>query len=382
MTLDTLTLAKELIACQSVTPHQAGSLEVLENHLSAMGFRVWRETFEEPNSIPTENLYARLGDVEPNLCFAGHVDVVPPGDDAAWASLPFQPEVRDGVLYGRGAEDMKGAIACFVAAVSEYVAAHGTPENGSISFLITADEEGPATNGTRKMLGWLKERGEHVDACIVGEPTNPTTLGEMIKIGRRGSITFDLKVHGKQGHVAYPERADNPIPRLVHMLHLLTTTELDEGTEHFPPSNLEVTTIDVGNATVNMIPALAHAKFNIRFNDIHTARSLRAWVRDLCNIVGGDYTLTDRLTGEAFLTRHDPLIDLLVNAVRDVTGKKPELSTTGGTSDARFIKDICPVIEFGTTGATAHMVDECVKVETLEQLTKVYLKAIEGWFKS
>ena len=404
-------LAQALIRCPSVTPKTAGVFDVIEEFLVPLGFVAQRHTFHEEGFDPVENLYLRYGTQAPNFCFAGHTDVVPPGDEAAWNVPPFAAEIRGGELYGRGAEDMKGAIAAFMVAVREYLmsldeslrSADGTREprasatrggvggamrphraegtfKGSVSLLITQDEEGIAVNGTRKMLEWLKARGEVINACLVGEPTNPEVLGEMVKIGRRGSISFTLTVRGTQGHVAYPERADNPIPRLVKMLNALTHTPLDHGTEYFPPSHLEVTSVDVGNPTVNVIPASASAKFNVRFNDLHTGHSVENWVRELCKKFGA-FELTHRLTGEAFHTdKHTRLADILVAAISEVTGKIPVLSTTGGTSDARFIKDYCPVVEFGTTGRTAHMVDERVEVKTLEGLVMIYRKTLERFF--
>ncbi|MFN8973064.1 MAG: succinyl-diaminopimelate desuccinylase [Alphaproteobacteria bacterium] len=403
-------LAQALIRCPSVTPKTAGVFEVIEEFLVPLGFVAQRHTFHEEGFDPVENLYLRYGTSAPNFCFAGHTDVVPPGDEAAWSVPPFAAEIRNGELYGRGAEDMKGAIAAFMMAVREYLmslrdgggikdAAHtpslrsargsasglcGEPIDGSlqgsVSLLITQDEEGIAVNGTRKMLEWLKARGEVIDVCLVGEPTNPEILGEMVKIGRRGSISFTLSVRGRQGHVAYPERADNPIPRLVKMLDALTHTQMDNGTEYFPPSHLEVTSVDVGNPTVNVIPASASAKFNVRFNDLHTGHGVEQWVRGICGKFGA-FELKHRLTGEAFHTdKHTRLADILVAAVLEVTGKTPVLSTTGGTSDARFIKDYCPVIEFGTTGRTAHMVDERVEIKTLEGLVAIYRKTLERFF--
>lgn len=375
-------LAFKLMRCPSVTPDSAGVMDVLEAMLTPLGFAVHRVTFSEPGEQDVENMYARWGTAAPNLCFAGHTDVVPAGDVAQWISPPFEPEVRDGVLYGRGAEDMKGAIAAFVAAVSQVVRDEGRGargENGSISLLITNDEEGIAVNGTKKMLGWLQERGEVIDACLVGEPTNPSVLGEMMKVGRRGSIVCDLFVRGKQGHIAYPERADNPVTRMVHILHEMKTYRLDNGTEFFPPSNLEITSVDVANPTTNLIPAQAHARFNIRFNNTHTGKELEAWLHTVCAKYAPDYELRTRISGEAFLTRDETLIECLSDAVKQVTGRVPEQSTTGGTSDARFIKDVCPVVEFGTTGHTAHAVNECVSVETLEGLAEVYERFIGNY---
>lgn len=378
---DPLPLAQALIRCPSVTPEDHGALGVLEDALGALGFTCHRLTFEEPGTAPVHNLYARLGTERPNLCFAGHTDVVPVGD--GWTVDPFGAEVRDGVLYGRGAADMKGAIAAFTAAVARRLA-DGGPVLGSLSFLITGDEEGPAVNGTRKVLGWLKERGEDLDACVVGEPTNPRVLGEMVKIGRRGSLTGRLTAWGTQGHVAYPHLADNPIPRLMAMLQALIAEPLDEGTEHFQPSSLQITTIDVGNTATNVIPGAAHATFNIRFNDRHTAKSLMQWIRATCDAAcGGDsglYDLSFQVSGEAFLTPPGRLSDLIVGAVAAETGHTPELSTSGGTSDARFIKDACPVAEFGMVGQSMHKTDEYCRLDDLETLTRIYRRIIDGFF--
>ncbi|MES2984957.1 MAG: succinyl-diaminopimelate desuccinylase [Pseudomonadota bacterium] len=373
--MSVVALATALMRCPSVTPTTAGVFDVIEAFLTPLGFVATRVTFEDENTPPVENLYLRRGTAAPNFCFAGHTDVVPAGDESAWRVPPFAPQVIDGELYGRGAEDMKGAIAAFMIAVRELGDAHA----GSISMLITQDEEGVAINGTRKMLEFLAARGEKIDACIVGEPTNPNVLGEMAKIGRRGSISFRLNVTGKQGHAAYPALADNPVTRIVNMLHALKAEPLDAGTEFFPPSNLEVTTIDVGNPTVNMIPAVATAQFNVRFNDQYTGAAVDAWVRARLAPFGS-YALTSRLTGEAFLTRDEALAAIVVDSVQAVTGMRPSLSTTGGTSDARFIKDYCPVIEFGTTGRTSHMVDERVEVATLEGLAKIYEQMLSRFF--
>jgi succinyl-diaminopimelate desuccinylase len=370
-------LAKALIACPSVTPRTVGVFNVLEDYLRPLGFTAQRMVFKEEGFEPVENIYLRLGTGSPNFCFAGHTDVVPPGDEAQWSVPPFEPRVEGAELIGRGAEDMKGAIAAFMVAVKQFVA---QPFAGSISFLITQDEEGDAVNGTRKMLGWLKEQGEVIDHCIVGEPTNPDYLGEMVKIGRRGSISFRLTVKGKQGHAAYPERADNPITRLVNMLHALKSTKLDDGTEHFPPSNLEITSVDVGNPTSNIIPASASARFNVRFNNLHSSQSIAEWVRARCAPFGEPEMLSYHVTGEAFLNKDAWFEQLMVGAVQEVTGHTPKLSTTGGTSDARYIKDVCPVIEFGTTGRTAHMIDERVEVTTLEGLAKVYEAVLRRYF--
>ena len=375
-----LGLAQALIRCPSVTPADEGALDVLQQALGSLGFRCTRLPFSEPGTPDIDNLYARLGEGGRNFCFAGHSDVVPVGDRARWTVDPFGATVNGDVLYGRGAADMKGAIAAFVAAAARFKASRGGALPGSISLLITGDEEGPSINGTRKMLSALAAKGETLDACLVGEPTNPTRLGEMIKIGRRGSLSGWLRVTGTQGHTAYPHLADNPIPRLVRMLSALTESKLDDGTTHFQPSNVQVTSVDVGNSATNVIPAEARAAFNIRFNDRHTGKSLEAWLRRAFDAVGGAYELTLQVSGEAFLTPPGPLSSLIARASKAVTGLEPELSTTGGTSDARFIKDFCPVAEFGLVGQSMHKVDERVSLADLEALTRIYLGVIEGYF--
>jgi len=375
-----LELARALIRCESVTPADGGALDTLQAALESLGFRCWRLPFSEPGTPDVDNLYARLGEGAPNFCFAGHTDVVPVGDADAWTQPPFAAEVVDGRLQGRGAADMKGAIAAFVAGTARYLEASGSAPSGSISLLITGDEEGPSINGTRKVLGWMAENGETLDACIVGEPTNPEALGDMVKIGRRGSLNAKLTVSGTQGHAAYPHLADNPVPRLIAMLHWISTAILDEGTDHFQPSNIEVTSVDVGNPATNVIPAEARALFNIRFNDLHTSDSLINWLREGLDTVGGDYTLSTHVTGEAFLTPPGPFSEMIVESVRDATGRTPELSTTGGTSDARFIKDYCPVAEFGLAGKTMHKVDEGVPVSDLEALAEIYRGILARYF--
>jgi len=386
--LDPIALAQALIRRPSVTPVDAGALDVLRGALEGLGFECHVLTFSQAGTDDVTNLYARLGEGGPNLCFAGHTDVVPTGEQANWTHEPFAGEVIDGALFGRGAADMKSAIAAFVTAVARFCAVHGTPEAwprpGSISLLITGDEEGPAINGTRKVLEWLAKRGEQLDACIVGEPTNPAALGDMIKIGRRGSLNATLTVRGTQGHTAYPHLADNPVHRLIDMLQALVRQPLDEGTEHFQPSTLQISTIDVGNPASNVIPASVTAKFNIRFNDRHTSQSLIAWLGETFTAVLGDssarYELDVHVTGESFLTPPGPLSDLLVAAIAQVTGRTPELSTTGGTSDARFIKDYCPVAEFGLVGRTMHQVDENVACADIETLCEIYRVALEKYF--
>ncbi|WP_142849096.1 succinyl-diaminopimelate desuccinylase [Telmatospirillum sp. J64-1] len=365
---DPLDLARALIRCPSVTPEDGGALDVLEASLTRLGFTCHRLDFSQEGTPDVRNLYARLGEDGPNFCFAGHTDVVPVGQ--GWTTDPFAGEVIDGHLYGRGAADMKGAIAAFVAALARHLET-GRPI-GSVSLLITGDEEGPAINGTKKMLQWLEERGERIDLCVVGEPTNPRRLGEMMKIGRRGSLNGRLTVYGSQGHVAYPHLADNPIPRLIAMLTALTAEPLDQGTAHFQPSTLTLTTVDVGNPATNVIPAQAHAGFNIRFNDLHSGASLEDWLRQKLETVGGDYELKVSVSGEAFLTPPGPLSDAVARAVQAVLGVSPEPSTSGGTSDARFIKDYCPVVEFGLVGQTMHKADERVAVADLEALAEIY----------
>lgn len=379
MTLDPIALTQELIACPSVTPKNAGVLEVLEKHLVSLGFKIWRQSFGEGDEA-VENLYARIGNAAPNFCYAGHLDVVPVGDESAWTTPPFEGVIKDDTLYGRGAEDMKGAIACFVAALSRFLKAQAE-FNGSLSLLITLDEEGPGIYGTKAMLPWLKEQGELIDICLVGEPTNPQILGEMAKIGRRGSMNCELVVKGKQGHAAYPHLADNPVHRLVNILHRFRSEAIDEGTEYFQPSNLEVSSIDVANSAFNVIPAHAKARFNIRFNDAKPIGEIQQWLRAICEDGANDYNLQMTVTGEAFHTEPNRLTEILKLVSDEVTGQALEFSTTGGTSDARFIKDYCPVMEFGTTGRTAHHVDENVSVQTLHQLTDIYEQTISRYFE-
>lgn len=375
---DPLPLAQALIRRPSVTPADEGALDVLAEALGRLGFVCHDLSFGAEEGRPAiRNLYARLGEAAPNFCFAGHTDVVPPG--GGWSLDPFAGELRDGRLFGRGAADMKGAIACWVAAVARFVEETGAVP-GSISLLITGDEEGPAVDGTKRVLQWLAERGETLDSCLVGEPTNPGRLGEMIKIGRRGSLNGRLVVRGTQGHTAYPHLADNPIHRLLPMLRAITERPLDEGSEHFQPSTVQITTIDVGNPATNVIPAEACAGFNIRFNDLHTGMTLEQWLRRSFDAVGGDYELTVEVSGESFLTPPGPLTEAIAGAVREVLGVEPELSTSGGTSDARFIKDHCPVAEFGLVGQTMHKADECVAAEDLEALTRVYHAVLKRWF--
>jgi succinyl-diaminopimelate desuccinylase len=372
--IDPIALAQALIRRPSVTPADAGAMDVLQRVLEGLGFSCQRLRFGE-----IENLYARRGTARPNLCFAGHTDVVPVGDDAAWSQGPFEAEITDDVLYGRGAVDMKSAIAAFVAAVS----ASPTPP-GSISFLITGDEEGVAEDGTVKVVETLAAEGEIIDHCVVGEPTSAAVFGDMVKIGRRGSINAWLTVEGQQGHVAYPQRAANPIPVLVDLLSRLQARVLDDGYTGFQPSNLEVTTVDVGNAATNVIPATARARVNIRFNPAHRGADLAAWIEAEAAKAGDGFSgrveVLCKISGEAFLTEPGPFTEVIAQAVAEVTGQVPELSTSGGTSDARFIRSLCPVVEFGLVGATMHAVDERVPVREVRDLTRAYEALIRRYF--
>jgi succinyl-diaminopimelate desuccinylase len=385
MPADPVAVARDLIRCRSVTPHEGGALAYLHDVLAKAGFTVHRTTFAEPGSAPVENLYARIGSKKPNLMFAGHTDVVPPGDEAAWHHPPFAGEVADDKLYGRGAVDMKGGIACFVAAALDHLAAHGgQPKSGSISLLITGDEEGVAVNGTVKLLQWAAERGETFDHCVLGEPSNVGVVGDTIKAGRRGSLNGTLLVNGRQGHVAYPDRADNPIRGLVTLVAALQAAPLDDGSELFDPSHLEFTSVDVGNETVNLIPGQARARFNIRYNDRHSPAGLKALVerRAVDAAAGRIHHAFEWQPSNAtvFVTQPGPFTDLAIAAIAEVTGKKPKLSTSGGTSDARFIKDYCPVLEFGLVGQTMHQVDESVPVSDLVTLTAIYRRIIDKYF--
>jgi len=379
--IDALDLARALIRCPSVTPRDEGALDTLEAALRPLGFDCRRMRFQAPDTAPVDNLYARIGTAGPNFCFAGHTDVVPPGDIAGWTVDPFAAEVRDGRLWGRGASDMKAAVACFAAAAAGFLASHGDRmPGGSISLLITGDEEGPGINGTQAALRALAADGERLDACLVGEPTNPTALGEMIKIGRRGSLNATITVDGVQGHSAYPHLARNPIPPLVRMLAAIDATPLDDGSAHFQPSTVAFTSVDVGNPATNVIPGRARARLNVRFNDRHRGRDVVDWLHARCAETGSPYALEAEISGEPFLCPPGALVDVVADAVRRTTGREPELSTTGGTSDARFIRDVCPVCEFGMPGETAHKVDENVRVADVELLTRVYAAVLDGWF--
>ena len=383
---DALSIARDLIRCPSVTPADAGALGVLESLLKQAGFEVHRITFGEPGTTDIDNLYARIGDQAPHITFAGHTDVVPAGDQSAWTHGAFTGDVKDGHLYGRGAVDMKGGIACSVAAVLDYIG--GKPKEsvkGSISFLITGDEEDVSVNGTIKLLQWAAARGERFDHCVLGEPSNVEMLGDCIKVGRRGSQSGTLYVEGKQGHVAYPHRASNPVPDISRLITALSDEPLDHGSAQFQASNLEFTSVDVGNTASNVIPAQARAKFNIRYNDCHSRESLRALVEARLASAAGNRIrariVWEPSNSDVFVIKPGPFTELAVAAIEEVTGRKPELSTSGGTSDARFIAKYCPVIEFGLVGQTMHQVDERTPVEDLEKLTQIYRGILDRYFK-
>jgi succinyl-diaminopimelate desuccinylase len=375
--IDPVALTRDLIRRPSVTPADEGAMDVLERALTGLGFHCRRMKFED-----IENLYARRGTASPNLCFAGHTDVVPTGSTEAWSSAPFEAEVKDGILYGRGAVDMKGGIAAWVAAVSQVLAEGEVP--GSLSFLITGDEEGPALHGTKRVVQALMAEGEVIDACVVGEPSSQHLLGDMIKIGRRGSLNTWITVHGKQGHVAYPDRAANPVPVLARLVARLADHRLDDGYEAFQPSNLELTTLDVGNAATNLIPAEARGRLNIRFNPNHTGESLMAWLNAEAGKAQAESGLRIELehlhSGDAFLTQTGPFVTAVQDAVEASTGRRPEASTTGGTSDARFIRAMCPVLELGLVGQTMHQIDERAPVAEIEALAEVYRAVIGRYF--
>jgi succinyl-diaminopimelate desuccinylase len=385
---DAVSIARDLIRCPSVTPADAGALGVLESLLKAAGFEVHRVTFSEPGAADIDNLYARIGKQAPHISFAGHTDVVPPGDETAWSHGAFSGEVKGGFLYGRGAVDMKGGIACSVAAVLAHLAAHGgNPRDdgkGSISFLITGDEEDVSVNGTVKLLQWVAARGEKFDHCVLGEPSNVEVLGDCIKVGRRGSQSGTLYVDGVQGHVAYPHRAANPVPDISRLIVALSEEPLDHGSAQFQASNLEFTSVDVGNPASNVIPGQARAKFNIRFNDHHTQETLRKLLEERLAKACGN-RIRARIVWEpsnsnVFVTKPGPFTDLAVAAIEEVTGRKPELSTSGGTSDARFISSYCAVIEFGLVGQTMHQIDERTPVSDLEKLTRIYRGVLDRYF--
>jgi succinyl-diaminopimelate desuccinylase len=383
MPADPVAIARDLVRCRSVTPEEGGALSFLQGLLAQAGFDVHRAVFAEPGTAPVDNLYARIGLARPNLLFAGHTDVVPAGNEASWSHPPFAGEVAGDTLYGRGAVDMKGGIACFVAAALDYLDAKGGKPKGSISLLITGDEESVAVNGTIKLLKWAADRGEKFDNCILGEPSNVEVLGDTIKAGRRGSLNGTLIVTGRQGHVAYPERADNPI-RGLNVLIAALQTPLDAGSEHFSPSNLEFTSVDVGNPTVNLIPGEARARFNIRYNDRHSQAALKTLIEQRAQAAAAgrvNFVIEwQPSNADVFVAKPGPFTALAITAIAEVTGRTPKLSTSGGTSDARFIKDYCPVLEFGLVGQTMHAVDERAPVADLITLTAIYRRMIERYF--
>lgn len=384
MPSNAVSITQDLIRCPSVTPVEGGALATLEKLLGDAGFAVSRVTFRDEDTADVENLFATIGSGKPHFVFAGHTDVVPAGAASDWSQGPFDGNIKDGVLYGRGAVDMKGGVAAFAAAALDFVEEFNAGFGGTISFLITGDEEGPAVNGTVKLLEWAAGQGHTFDACIVGEPTNPEKLGDAIKVGRRGSLSGIVTVSGIQGHAAYPHLADNPIPGLTRLLAALDVLELDLGNERFQPSNLEIVNLDVGNSAFNVIPARAEARFNIRFNDEWSLESLKSKILETLQAVNlGDLELDvafKRDASESFLTKDDKLIETLGSAVKAETGRSPELSTGGGTSDARFIKNYCPVVEFGLVGQTMHKVDECVSIEDLDRLATIYKRFLVSYF--
>jgi succinyl-diaminopimelate desuccinylase len=382
--INELQLAKELIKFPTVTPIDAGIMKFLEKKLKTLGFKTKILEFKEKNSKPVKNLYARLGNKGPNFCYAGHLDVVPAGNLKDWTVNPFKPSIKKGYLIGRGANDMKSSIAAFVSAVSNFVG-NKRKFNGSISLLITGDEEGVAINGTKKVVDYLRKKKEKIDFCLVGEPTNPNKLGEMIKIGRRGSMTGRLSIIGVQGHVAYPQRANNPSTALVQILKELKEIKFDNGTKDFQPTNLEITKINIDNSADNVIPGLANAKFNIRFNNKHTSSSIKkkidTIIKKISNRNKSKYKINYNVSGEAFLTKPNNTTFMIRDIIKKITKIKPQLSTTGGTSDARFIRKIAPCLEFGLVGKTMHKVDEAVSLSDLKKLTLIYSNILQNYFK-
>lgn len=386
MTSTALDIAQGLIRCRSVTPDEGGALTYLQDILEGAGFECHRLIFSDEDTPDVDNLFARLGTGAPHLCFAGHTDVVPPGDEADWTHPPFAAEIVDGWLFGRGSADMKGNIACFVESTLAHLNAGKSQLDGSISFLITGDEEGPAVNGTRKVLEWMKENGHNPDHCIVGEPSASEFVGDTVRIGRRGSLSGHVTVTGVQGHTAYPELANNPVPGMLKVLSSFLEEPLDEGTPHFSPSDLQIATIDAGNPATNVIPARLSATFNIRFNANHTAESLMEILGNKTTLAlegtGLEHQISFLPSSPCFVTEPGPLVDLMTEAAKNETGKMPVLSTGGGTSDARFAKDYCPVIEFGLVNKTIHQVDERIEVKDLETLTRLYRDFIERYFSA
>ena len=378
-----LELAKKLIRYPSITPVDAGVMKYLEKVLKSLGFKTKILEFKEKNFKPVKNLYARIGNKGPNFCYAGHLDVVPPGNIKDWTVNPFKPSIKKGHLIGRGANDMKSSIAAFVSATSIFLN-RNEKLNGSISFLITGDEEGDAINGTKKVVDYLKKKNERINFCLVGEPTNPNRLGEMIKIGRRGSLTGKLTIVGVQGHVAYPQRANNPSTTIIKILNELKNIKFDKGTKDFQPSNLEVTKINITNSADNVIPGSAEATFNIRFNNKHSSNSIKKRLNKIFKKISGkrnsNYKIEYRVSGEAFLTKPNNTTFMIQNIIKKITKIKPKLSTTGGTSDLRFIRKLSPGLEFGLVGKTMHKVDEAVSLKDLKKLTKIYSKILDNYF--
>ncbi len=382
--INDLQLAKELIKFPSITPVDAGVMKFLEKKLKKLGFKTKILEFKDKKSKPVKNLYARIGKQAPNFCFAGHLDVVPPGNIKDWTTNPFKPYIKNGYLIGRGANDMKSSVAAFVSAVSTFLIKNKR-HNGSISLLITGDEEGDAINGTKKVVDYLKKKKEIINFCLVGEPTNPNKLGEMIKIGRRGSLTGKFVIDGVQGHVAYPDRANNPSTTIIKILNELKNIKFDKGTKNFQASNLEITDINIGNYTDNVIPRSAQATFNIRFNNKHSSITLKKRINSIlkkvCKNRKSKFKIWYRVSGEAFLTKPDTTTFMIQRVIKEITKIKPKLSTTGGTSDARFIRKICPCLEFGLVGKTMHKIDEAVSVKDLKNLTKIYHKILQNYFR-
>ena len=382
--IDELTLSKDLIKFPSITPVDAGAINFLSKKLKSIGFRCKILEFKEGKGKPIKNLYARFGKKQPNLCYAGHTDVVPPGNYSDWTVNPFKPQIKKGYLIGRGANDMKSSIACFISAVSQYLKKN-KDFKGSISLLITGDEEGYATNGTKKVVDYLKKKKEKINFCIVGEPTNPKKLGEMIKIGRRGSLTAELEIFGTQGHIAYPHLSNNPINTLVKICAELKKKELDKGNKNFQPSNLEFTSLYVDNKAHNVIPSSAKTQFNIRYNNLHTSNSLKKKIISIIKNVSKKYKCSYKINfeanGDAFLTKPGKTIFMARKIIKKITRINPKFSTTGGTSDARFIRKISPCLEFGLVNKTMHKIDECVSVADLRKLTKIYFEILDQYFK-
>ena len=381
--INELQLAKELMKFPSITPRDAGVMRFLEKKLKKIGFKTKILNFKEKNFQPVKNLYARLGSKEPNFCFAGHLDVVPPGNIKDWTVNPFRPSIKKGHLIGRGANDMKGSVAAFVSAVSIFLN-NNKSFNGSISLLITGDEEGDAVNGTKKVVDYLKKRKEKINFCLVGEPTNPNKLGEMIKIGRRGSLTGKIEIIGTQGHVAYPHRANNPSTIIIKILNELKNIKFDKGTKNFQPTNLEITKINIDNNADNVIPKTANATFNIRFNNKHSSGSIKKRINKILSKINkknkSKFKVDYRVSGEAFLTKQNATTNMIQNVIKKITKVRPKLSTTGGTSDARFLKNISPCLEFGLVGKTMHKIDEAVSLKDLKKLTKIYANILDNYF--